>query len=156
MNRQIRTDEELRKASEHLHYEFWMLMSLANALASGIASEGWLTNTLLESFIIHLRALLDFFYGERPKPDDVIAADYFSQGQWDSIKPPLSDALKKARSRAHKEVAHLTYERLNVTLETKPWAFLSLASEVQGTMNLFLKNVSKDRLADRWQSTGGQ
>ncbi len=151
MTRQIRTDQELQEASEHLHYEFWMLTSLAKALGSGIASQGWLTNALLESFVIHFCGLLDFLYAERSKPDDVIAADYFSPGEWEKLKPPLSESLKKARGRAHKEVAHLTYERLNVTPEKKPWALISIANEIQIVMNVFLEHVPKHRLGHRWQ-----
>ena len=106
---------------------------------------------MIESFVIHFRGLLDFLYAERPKPNDVIAADYFLPGEWEGLKPPLSDTLKRAKSRAHKEVAHLTYERLNVTPETKPWAFVSLSNEIQSVMNVFLVNVTKNRLGAVWQ-----
>jgi hypothetical protein len=34
-------------------------------------------NLTLESFVIHARALLQFLYAETPRPDDVIAEDFF-------------------------------------------------------------------------------
>ncbi len=121
MARTKRTDEELQEASNHLQYEFSMLMSVAQAFASGIAAQDWLVNALLESFVIHFRALLDFFYPPaNVKNDDVLAGDYFDDSEaWEKIRPQLSEALSRAKTRAHKEIAHLTYARLDVTPETK-------------------------------------
>jgi len=151
MARAKRTDAALQEASNHLHYEFSMLTSVAHAIASGMSSNGWLLNALLESFVIHFRALLDFFYpAENPKQDDVLAKDYFDDGGWDKIKPKLSDALAKEKVRAHKEIAHLTYARLNVTPETKNWAFIDIANEMNAVMEVFLKHVPKARLGSRW------
>ena len=152
MARTKRTDRELQEASNHLQYEFSMLMSVAQAFASGIAAQGWLVNALLESFVIHFRALLDFFYPpDNAKKDDVLAEDYFDDDGWEKIKPQLSDALTRAKTRAHKEVAHLTYARLDVTPETKGWAFIEIANEMNKVMEVFLKNVPKNRLGSRWQ-----
>jgi hypothetical protein len=130
-----------------------MLTSLAHGLASGIAAGGWLHNALLESFIIHVRVLIDFLYAEQPRADDVVAADYFyPSDEWDKLRPLQSETLKKARIRTHKELAHLTYERLNVTPETKPWAFSEIANEIQKVMRIFLEKVPKHLLSDPWQA----
>ena len=143
-----RPDAELAKAAHHLQYEFWMLLSVANALGSGIASQGWLTNALLESFVIHFRALLDFFHpAETPKADDVVASDYFDdQEEWSRLRPQLSEALRTAKRRAHKEIAHLTYARLDVTPKAKPWAFVDIANEIGSLMTTFRSNVPPSRL----------
>jgi hypothetical protein len=136
-----------------------MLLSVAQGLASGIAAQGWLANALLESFVIHFRGLLDFFYPPATvKYDDVIAADYFDDpNEWERIKPsPLSTTLSQAKTRAHKEVAHLTYARLEVTPEQKGWAFVDIANEMHSLMELFLKNVPKNRLGSRWHGTNTQ
>jgi hypothetical protein len=151
--RKKRTDHELQQASIHLHYEFCMLTSLAKGLASGIAANGWLLNALLESFVIHVRVHLEFLYPKGPNRDAVIAADYFpSSNHWEKLRPALSDTLKKARIRAHQELAHLTYARLNVTPETKPWAFIEIANQIQNAMHIFLENVPKHLLCDQWQT----
>lgn len=153
MAREKHTDPVLQEASNHLHYEFWMLTSLAKGLASSIAANGWLPNALLESFVIHVRVLLDFLYVEQPKPDDVIAADYFpSSEEWEKLRPAQSETLKKSRTRAHKELAHLTYARLNVTPETKPWAFIEIANQIHRVMDIFLGNVPKHLLGNQWQA----
>ena len=76
--RKRKPQEILRKASDHLFYEIWMLQSVIKGIASGIAGESIINNALLESFGIHARAVLDFLYSNKPKVDDVIAEDFFS------------------------------------------------------------------------------
>src|SRR6476620_6674648 len=122
MGRTTRKLEELQESSNHLFHEVWMFISLANGLASGIFGEGPIVNALLESFVIHVRAIMDFLYAEIPQSDDVIAEDVFaSPEEWKNMRPMLSEALSQATRRAGKEIAHLTYARLDVTPETKPW-----------------------------------
>jgi hypothetical protein len=149
MARRKRTKEELKEASNHLNYEIMMLNSLANGLASGIGGQGPLQNALLESFAIHVRALIDFLYSEQAKNDAVIAEDYFNSPEvWVRLRPDNSDILKKARIRAHKEILHLTYERLKVTPKTKLWHFLEIREEINKIINLFLTNVDKEFLGN--------
>lgn len=144
---QLRSKEELDHALLHLRYECWMLTSVTQALSTGIAREGWILNALLESFVIHLRALTDFFYpSDQVKPDDMLAAHYFpKQEDWETIRPPLSDTLKNAKRRAHKEIAHLTYARLAVTTEAKPWAFVEITDEIQSVIRVF-SNATKRKV----------
>jgi hypothetical protein len=134
-----RSRDDLKRSLEHLEYEYGMLMAVAQAMASGISSSGWLTNALLESFVIHFRALVDFFYPQpNSKPDDVLATHFFSDpAKWEQARPPLTDELKRGRVRAHKEIAHLTYARLAVTPDTKPWNFVEIANQMQALMHAF-------------------
>jgi hypothetical protein len=45
-----------------------------------------------------LFAKLDFLYADNPKPDDVIAEDFFSAPeQWKQHRPALSQALLQAQ-----------------------------------------------------------
>jgi hypothetical protein len=135
----LRSKEELDLAASHLNYEYQMLQTIVGALSTG-TRPAWLTNALLESFVIHLRALIDFFYTpDRPKPDDMLATDYFPEPRhWESVRPSMSEVLKNARARAHKEIAHLTYARLDVTSETKPWNFVGISKEIESLMDKFL------------------
>ena len=129
-----------------------MLGSLAQAIGSGIANQGWLTNALLESFVVHVRGVMDFLYNDNPQNDDVVAQDFFaSPDAWASIRPELSELLRKAKKRVGKEIAHLTYARLEVTPDTKPWPFVSIANEVSSVMQVFLKNVPKEKLGSQWK-----
>ena len=145
--------EELREASNHLHYEIRMLTSLANGIASGIPGQGPIANALLESFVIHVRAVMDFLYAEKPQADDVIAEDFYdTPDQWPKIRPALSELLSHAKRRAGKEVAHLTYARLDVTPEIKPWRFVQIANEILTVINTFLENVPKSKLGSQWKT----
>lgn len=156
MDRKIRTEQELQEASDHLHYEIWMLTSLAHGIASGIAGQGPIANALLESFVIHVRGLMNFLYNQSPQPDDVVAQDYFSptdEWEWRNIRPALSELLRQAKRRAGKEVAHLTYARLDVTPETKPWPIIQIANEISAVINVFLENVPKSKLGKQWKRT---
>ena len=132
-----------------------MLTSLAHGIGTGIAGQGPIANALLESFVVHVRALMDFLYNDNPKPDDVIAEDYFENvEEWKQLRPELSETLKQAKRRAGKEVAHLTYARLDVTPETKPWRFVDIANEIAAVLNIFLENVPKSKLGKQWEKTG--
>mgnify|MGYP005836300855 CR=1 FL=1 len=153
-SRKVRTENKLQKASDHLYYEIWMLRILAHGLGTGIAGKGPLANALLESFVIHVRALMDFLYNDNPKSDDVIAEDYFENAEeWRKLRPVLSETLKQAKRRAGKEVAPLTYARLKVKPETKPWPFVDIAKEIESVLNTFLKKVPKSKLGKQWEQT---
>src|SRR5688572_13729148 len=95
-----------------------MLFSTHKALAAGVTDDV-LKNALLESFTIHIRALLAFLYDDQPHRNDVIADDFVSD--WSSQRPPMPKALEKAHRRVGKEIAHLTYDRLSLTQEAKRW-----------------------------------
>jgi hypothetical protein len=144
MSRPPRTDAELVAVSEHLHYEITMFFGTANALAIGLCAQGLLANVFIESFTLHARALLAFFYSDKPREDDVVAEDYVTD--WGSKRPVESPSLHTVHTRVGKEVAHLTYARLWVAQEAKRWRFLELAKELGGVVNAFLELVSDKRL----------
>jgi hypothetical protein len=151
MKRKPRTETELRKASDHLHYEISMFQSLVQGMASGIAGNSVINNSLLESFGIHVRALVWFFYAEKPYPDDVIAEDFFlSASEWQLARPSLTQVLETAKKRADKEIAHLTYARLDVTPEQKPWEFLPIFSDMNRVVGIFLNTIPEHLLGERW------
>ena len=157
MTRQQRTPEVLRATSEHLFYEFWMFNSLAQAMASGLFGQGVLNNAALESFTLHARAMLDFLYAEKPQADDVIAEDYFDKpSQWLTVRPEKTETLKVIHKRVGKEVAHLTYARLEVTAEAKQWPFIKIASEINSVFDAFLNNVAENRLGSNVNSVASK
>ena len=153
MEREQRTPKVLLKASNHLYYEIGMFKSLAKDLASGITGKGVIHNALLESFTIHARGLLKFLYAGDHKPDDVLADDFFPTSlKWKKVRPKMTKLLKTVRRRVAKEVAHLTYARLDVTPETKPWRFLQIADDMEVSFNEFLRIVPMEFLGERWES----
>jgi hypothetical protein len=131
-----RTLAELIEASEHLQYEINMVCGTASELAAGVPS-GVLRNALIESFTIHVRALLSFLYDDKKFDDDLVAGDYVPD--WSSKRPPKPAALGHAQFRVGKEIAHLTYNRLFVTDQTRGWDYPALAKEMLDTMLPFVR-----------------
>lgn len=156
MPRIKRTTDELTAASDHLRYELEMLRATAAALASGAFGDSLAGNALLESFTIHARALLSFLYAESPRPDDVIAEDFFaSPEQWADIRPPKTPLIEKVHGRVGKEIAHLTYGRQAVLPEMKEWSFFDIARDVFEAAKVFLAASPKSLLGSRWQGAAG-
>jgi hypothetical protein len=128
--RNICSDQQLLDFSEeHLMYELNMLRWLADAIPN--TPKGFQLSAYLESFAIHLRGLIDFLYTDPKdaKPDDVIAGDFFdAPGAW---KPGvLSASLDAARTRANKEVGHITFKRKAGMDPSKPWPVGDLFNEI--------------------------
>ncbi len=183
------TEDELRKASDHLYYEIWMVNQLAEILEkravgiynvkrvthtsstdpviltrgtsvariskmnSGEEKEvGYLrviNNALLESFAIHVRALLDFFYTPA-KDDDVVAEHFLSSDAWVKVKPhKTSDEVQKIKDRVNKEVAHLTYTRQ--TVRSKEWPLREIIEDINIAVKAFVGVVPKSLLGSRWR-----
>jgi len=149
-------DYLLNYSAEHVLYEFDMFLwsvemcSRPGPMIGASSAENLtrLTNILVESSVIHLRNLIDFFYLEKPQPSDIVAADFFSPpADWRSIRPEISSSLDKARVRANKEIAHLTTDRLTGSPPEKRWDVSGIASEIRPIMRMFVKHASGNRLS---------
>jgi hypothetical protein len=152
-----RTQDDLKQASEHLHYEWDMLKSVAQAMVMNFAGAGVLNNAMLESFAVHVRSLIFFLFPENTKTDDVLATHFVSDpAAFETARGVKSEVLKKAQARAGKEVAYLTYERLKVTAETKPWRFVEIATEVNRVMKIFLQHADQSKLSETWAAATEQ
>jgi len=129
------TPDELRSfAREHLVYEVWMLGGLTDRLLEVLEHDervgerdlDWLDmvtrNALVEAFTIHARLLIHFLYEpSQVRADDALARHYVQEGEW--TPPELTGELEQVGRRVGKGVAHLTYDRLLVTEETKGWRY---------------------------------
>lgn len=142
------------EASDHLWYEIWMFQSLVAGMGSGITGTSVINNAILESFAIHVRVLIHFFYADSRQDDDVIAEDFFADPTlWRNKRPPKTEVLATAKVRADKEVAHLTYSRQKVTPETKLWHFVPIAKDLQTAVQKFIELVPKELLGQPWDNT---
>ena len=143
------SQKELLKYSErHLFYEIRMLFGIGEVLArSPVASEIFRC-ALIESFVIHLRNLILFLYPPRNrKPTDVIAEHFFDRpDEWKKKLPPISAALNKAKTRADKEVGHLTTGRIAGAPLEKGWQARQLLDELKKRLKLFAQLASETRL----------
>ncbi len=141
-------------SKEHLLYEIRMFYGVCDILQQRKYFSGenqemnmCIRNALLESFVLHLRVILDFLYDVQDKDEDAIAVDYFKdKSYWKSIRPKRSKILKESRLRINKEAAHLSYKRLLISKDQKVWQFLCIKNEVKNILNLFLEKADKDLL----------
>ncbi len=140
------TPSDLLAVSHHLFYEIWMFYESARFLKQDSKTDVVLTNVCLESFTVHGRILLDFFYNKAQK-DDVIAEHYIEN--WKEICPMLQDNLKKLSYRVGKEIAHLTYARLKVTAETRGWNTMAAENELHLVIKKFQENVPRNLVVEK-------
>lgn len=94
--------------TEHYVYEINMLRWTHATLAG--TEEGFLANSLIESFCVHARALMDF-YNSNPRADDIVATHFIRSGQFSANA--ISLIPTDIRTRVNKQIAHLTAAREN-------------------------------------------
>ncbi len=139
------TDQQLLDYSEeHLLYELHIFRWVAENLPP---EKGFLLSALLESFAIHLRNLIDFFYTQpsNARNDDLVAADFFDSPG--ACNPgPIPKSLSDTRERANKEISHITYKRKSATDPTKPWPVADLFNEIQSVAQRFAAGASSKKL----------
>jgi hypothetical protein len=57
-----------------------------------------LETTVLESFALHARALIDFFFKpKRSWPHDALASDFFAPGEWEDLRPEAGPWIQLVR-----------------------------------------------------------
>lgn len=143
MTRNTRSPDDLKRAWVEVQYEYSMLEQTATLLHAGNLDDTTVQNAVLESFLLHARALIDFFYPTRPRPDDIIAADFFSSAdEWESLRAPPDPELEETRTRAHKRLAHLSFERLNATPETREWDVAAIFGKLEAAYEAFKQHAS--------------
>ena len=136
------TPQELTEYSgEHLFYEFTTFWRLAGIVP---LMDGLMQSALLESYLIHLRNLIDFLYRPRDRDDDVIAADFFDDPA--SWTPTISATLERAQIRANKEMSHLTTKRKSGSQPQKEWDVGGLSKEIWQTTKDFAAKASYKKL----------
>jgi hypothetical protein len=142
------SDKRFREYSaEHLWYEIAMFLDMGTFLRHRNISTQAEKNAYIESFVIHMRNLIAFLYPVNAQKGDVIAADFFlNPGDWSKLRSPISTTLKQARTRAHKEISHLTTKRISGTPRQKAWAIAGLTNEILIQLKRFAKGASAKRL----------
>jgi len=139
------TDRQLLDYSgEHLLYELQIFQWIVNNFPTEASFQ---RSVFVESFAVHLRNLIDFFYTSplKAQGDDIVAGDFFnSPGEWNPGTIPTT--LDSARQRANKEVSHITYKRKSANDTTKPWPVSDLFSEVNAVSRQFAAEASRNKL----------
>lgn len=127
----------------------------ADQLIPGPKIPATIRNALLESFTVHARSILFFFYPSNPKPDDALAEDFLVSGKtWNKLRPSMPPELCKLQKRVGKEIAHLTYARADVTAEHKGWNFGKIILEFVPVFQVFAANSDSQKLHNHFLEVG--
>jgi hypothetical protein len=146
--------------SETLAYEFKMLCGTSDRLnTADKCQDPILYGALVESFAIHCRALLMFFFSgdpERkfppPRDNDVVVQDFCST--WSEKWASHDSDYESAKFQADKHVAHITTDRQGVNLPNggkSEWDIQKLMSLFHGLMKKFLDTVPQELVDVRAQ-----
>jgi hypothetical protein len=132
--------EDFGKVIQDIKYELQMLSYTAEQLKS-IKENILLRNAMLESFLIHARTLIEFFYPTKltKAKKGIYAARYI--GNWDQIRP--RNPLNKEKEMMHKWLAHISQARYKKT-EKPEWKIRHIYEELELLMKLFRENLKKD------------
>jgi hypothetical protein len=110
------TADDLRNSIPHLAFEFYhfqffgRLIQLEADGARPFVHPGY-RQAVVYAFLMHLRALLDFFYSTKGYDDDILAADFATLPGFPlfgSEPPPWAEGLK---THLNKRLAHITSPR---------------------------------------------
>ncbi len=146
MNREIfnPTPEHKEKILDAVFYEIEQLL-FACSYKSGIIN---VDNALLESTLLHSRSLLDFYEkskrrtrrkgNQKVELDDVLATDFNFYAR--KIQIPPQD-----RDRLNKDLAHLTYSRVDRSQNDKWWDYKQVVFPILHRSREFL-----DHLIGNW------
>jgi hypothetical protein len=156
------SDADLPQLTEHLHYELQMTFDLADVLGSAFAgppaspTDQLVRNALLEAFTIHVRQLINFFWGARSPnwkqtQQGAYAADYFDADEWKSLRPARPQMLSRPLpGKVGWGVAHLTYPRARVTTQQKQWEPPMMCARLMPAARCFIDNVDPAKFDPRW------
>jgi hypothetical protein len=111
----------------HLKYEIDMLLFDAQSLISRKNNENNQTdplqNALLESYLIHLRNIIDFLWVLPTHKNDIYAGSFIPKGNpisqnFSKERDKVSgDSITSIKDRINKQISHLTYTRTNNNIE---------------------------------------
>jgi hypothetical protein len=136
-------------ARRHLAYELKMLRETSAALrGKGIGPRSF-RNAMLETFLVHYRNLLDFFYADqrRSLSHDVRASDFVADAKrWKARRPRLDKESSSYRERVNAQLAHLTYRRLKYN--ERNWPDRRMLQQIEALLATFAEQLPPRRR--RW------
>jgi len=149
------TDEVALQYSElHICYELDMLQWSTVALLNmnpdpggNVPSLIFSKNALLETFAIHSRNLIDFLYPpNKVRKTDVTIKDYINDKANLKI-PECQKPLDEARTKANKQVAHLTTDRIDYEITGKEWGFLDIYNAIIDQFTAYKPHLVASRIS---------
>ena len=149
--------ELLQYADENLQYEIDMLTWSAGLLAflASNKTKGhlpWVINNgLLNSFALHARNLVNFLHSwskGKDFPADIVLEDFVDAATIASYPPVISPLLEEVLTKANKQVAHLSMERIQYEQTGKEWMFIEIAKQILKAFASIAPHIPSSRLSD--------
>ena len=153
-------DNDLRRASRVLEYKWRMLHECHDLLSSNHAWPDPVNRALVESRLLHTRALIEFFFKCQPRPGDIHVCRWFAR----SSDEHLCFADHKYRctcctekSRIDKHLAHLTDRRISeIAQRYEPYIIRRLDKLMAKVLELARENQVDPVLRDRAEALKGK
>jgi hypothetical protein len=122
------------EALDDLQYEIQQLVFTLGPATGNVVID----RALLESRLLHVRNILDFFGRAEHHQDDVLATHYGFP-----FSPVSIDA--KYDDRLNKDLAHLTYARTERNLSDKPWPTALVVAPILERCDQFIDHILQTR-----------
>jgi len=140
----VHEDWKLRKASDYLEFD---IHTFAASLDIYLAQRGnELGNSALDSLLLRARLLIDFFFRDTAKPDDVIALDFFYDFSPKPYKPRMTKKIRREREKINKRLMHLTTQPMPHLRSNQRYAIDKFAPPVVAAFRKWLLVVPDARL----------
>lgn len=155
------SDDELVAFSEHLLYDVQLFFHEARALTRTrldlTPSLPWeIEMALVESFALHARSLVDFFFRDTGRLDDAFAVHFFDPGEWATLRPEQGPWIREVRhpavDRFGKEIAHLNYHRVALAEQAKGWPVIQIAGAIGEVLWTFIQAVPSTRVLPHFRA----
>lgn len=149
-----RTQEQLRKALGDIGYEIDQIDD-AYCLLREAQQETAQTNAYLESFLVHIRNLWEFYIpGSNRNSDTVCVRDYCEKFENAGFSY-WSRSNKHLRKTLHKRLAHISYSRPGAGSEDRKWLRDEMNKEIASCTVQFIEELLQGSLVDdhdKWES----
>lgn len=136
----------------HLLYEINMLLGTAKIFmdSKGTTAACFLgdvlRNSLLESYLVHLRNLKDFLW-KTPRQDDITSGQFCTVNcDWQSSKSKdmlVNLSIKQIGTRINKQISHLTRARKLKTQNQMDWNIGVITCDMTKFLDTFIASADK-------------
>lgn len=159
MTKSKKPSAKLKSACEDVLYQFKMMYFTSNWLVEHDAQgreEAGLYHAVLESFLLHSQALIEFLYDERLRAGDAVAGDFFDKPAAWSAKRGKKPALLKDVSERMGAVSRLVRPRRDGREQARRWRHAEIRDAVTDVFRDFLKAAPKQRQSEDMLAVGEQ
>lgn len=110
------TSDDLKKSIPHLAFEFYHFQLYAHLIQGRTEGRGPIVHRGLDqavgyTFLMHLRALLDFFCSSKGQDDDLLATDFRILPGFPTSANTPPDWVREVKTQLNKRLAHITSPR---------------------------------------------